>query len=231
MPDEHSDAELSRREFIERTAYAAGLAGAASVLPVETIVSQAAEAATKRNPLPSPRNVEIDHFVILMMENRSFDHYFGWLGRLADGVQHQTFKNVSGQPVQTRHASWMGQAEWQGCDHPDPGHGWDNGRAQLNGGFLAKGSGNDEFALSYYNQGELPAIHAAAQNYTLYDRYFCSILTSTWPNRYYKWSAQSGGLINNSPPVGSLGNQWETIFDRALSRGLTARYYQSDLPF
>jgi phospholipase C len=231
MPDEHSDAELSRREFIERTAYAAGLAGAASVLPVETIVPQAAEAATKRNPLPSPRNVEIDHFVILMMENRSFDHYFGWLGRLADGVQHQTFKNPAGQPVQTRHASWMGRAEWQGCDHPDPGHGWDNGRAQLNGGFLAQGSGNDEFALSYYNQGELPLIHAAAQNYTLYDRYFCSLLASTWPNRYYKWSAQSGGLINNNPPAATLGNQWETIFDRALSRGLSARYYQSDLPF
>src|SRR3954468_19894915 len=232
MPDEHSDAELSRREFIERTAYAAGLAGAASVLPVETIVSQAAEAATKRNPLPSPRNVEIDHFVILMMENRSYDHYFGWLTEVSDGKQHQTYRNIVGQPVATRHASWMGRAEWQGCDHPDPGHGWDAGRAQLNGGFLAQGSGNDEFALSYYNKGELPAIHAAAENYTLYDRYFCSILCSTWPNRYYKWAAQSGGIINNNPPVASVGNQWDTIFDVALRKpGLTARYYQSDLPF
>src|SRR4051794_25043052 len=105
MPDDHSDGELSRREFIERTAYAAGLAGAASVLPVETIVSQAAEAATKRNPLPSPRNVEIDHFVILMMENRSFAHYFGCLTRQADGDQHQTYRDIAGQPVQTRHAS------------------------------------------------------------------------------------------------------------------------------
>jgi phospholipase C len=232
MPDEHSDAALSRREFLERTAYAAGLAGAASILPVETIISEAAQAATRRNPLPSPRNVEIDHFVILMMENRSYDHYFGWLTDVSDAKQHQTYRNIVGQPVATRHASWMGRAEWQGCDHPDPGHGWDAGRAQLNGGFLAQGSGNDEFALSYYNKGELPAIHAAAENYTLYDRYFCSILCSTWPNRYYKWSAQSGGIINNNPPVASVGNQWDTIFDVALRKpGLTARYYQSDLPF
>src|SRR3954447_9141112 len=231
MPDEHSDAALSRREFLERTAYAAGLAGAGSILPVETIVSQAAQAATRRNPLPSARNVEIDHFVILMMENRSYDHYFGWLTGVSDATQHQSYKNPAGQSVATRHASWMGKAEWQGCDHPDPGHGWDNGRAQLKGGLLATGSGNDEFALSYYNKGELPAIHAAAANYTLYDRYFCSLLGPTWPNRYYKWSAQSGGLINNNPPAGTAGNQWETIFDRALARGLTARYYQSDLPF
>src|SRR3954447_17439329 len=234
MPDEHSDAALSRREFLERTAYAAGLAGAGSILPVETIVSQAAQAATRRNPLPSARNVEIDHFVILMMENRSYDHYFGWLTGVSDATQHATYKNPAGQRVATRHASWMGKAEWQGCDHPDPGHGWDNGRAQLKGGLLATGSGNDEFALSYYNKGELPAIHAAAANYTLYDRYFCSLLGPTWPNRYYKWSAQSGGLIDNNPPVATAGNQWDTIFDRAFAQRPTSvsfRYFNSDLPF
>ncbi len=54
---------------------------------------------------------------------------------------------------------------------------------------------------------------------------------STWPNRYYKWSAQSGGIDDNTPPVATAGNQWETIFDRAIPRGVTARYYNSDLPF
>src|SRR3954468_4476025 len=176
MPDHPPDSALSRREFLERTAYAAGIAGAASSLPAGTIIAEAANAATRRNPLPSPRNVEIDHFVILMMENRSFDHYFGWLTKDADATQHASFKNEQGQAVPTRHASFMGQAQWQGCEHPDPGHGWDSGRVQLQKGFIAEGSGNDEFALSYYNKGELPAIHAAAAAYTLYDRYFCSIL-------------------------------------------------------
>jgi phospholipase C len=228
---ERDEAALSRREFLERTAYTAGVAGAAASLPVNVLLSEAAQAAHKSARLPSPRNVEIDHFVVLMMENRSFDHYFGWLTADADADQHQIFKNPAGQSVQTRHASTLGQAEWQGCGHPDPGHSWDNGRAELQGGFLAEGSGNDEFALCYYNKGELGFIHDAARQYTLYDRFFCSVLTSTWPNRYYKWSAQAGGRKDNSPPAGSAGNQWETIFDRALSRGLSARYYNSDLPF
>jgi phospholipase C len=229
--DEHlSDWDLSRREFLERTAYTAGLAGAAS-LPASTLLAEAAQASHRSLRLPRPRNIEIDHFVVLCMENRSFDHYFGWLHSGADGSQHQTFRNPAGQPVQTRHASTLGQARWQGCGHPDPGHGWDEGRAQLRGGFLAGGSGNDEFALCYYNRGELPFVHAAARQYTFYDRYFCSLLGPTYPNRYYKWSAQAGGRKDNSPPVSSAGNQWETIFDRALSRGLSARYYNSDLPF
>jgi len=102
----------------------------------------------------------------------------------------------------------------------------------LKGGFMAEGSGNDEYALTYFNEGELPFIHPAAKAYTTYDRYFCSILSSTWPNRYYKWSGQAGGRKNNDPPAEELGNQWDTIFDVALRKpGLSARYYNSDLPF
>jgi phospholipase C len=224
--------ELSRREFLERTAFAAGLAGTAG-LPASTLLSEAAEAAARRSPLPSPRNLEIDHFVVLMMENRSFDHYFGWLAGEADAVQQQSFLDPSGAQVPTRHFSTLGTGgmEYKGCGHPDPGHGWDSGRAQLQGGFLAPGSGNDEFALTYFNRGDLGFIHEAARQYTLYDRFFCSLLASTWPNRYYKWSATAGGRKDNTPPLETVGNQWETIFDRALGRGLSARYYASDLPF
>ena len=75
--------DLSRREFLERTAWAAGLAGTAGIT-ASTLLVEAAEASHRDSALPSPRNVEIDHFVVLMMENRSFDHYFGWL-READG--------------------------------------------------------------------------------------------------------------------------------------------------
>jgi phospholipase C len=224
--------DVSRREFLGRTAYAAGLAGMAG-LPVSTLLSEAADAAARRSGLPLPRNVEIDHFVVLMMENRSFDHYFGWLAGVADAVQQQSFPDPSGTQVPTRHFSTLGSGgvEYKGCGHPDPGHGWESGRAQLLGGFLAPGSGNDEFALTYFNRDELGFIHAAAREYTLFDRFFCSVLSSTWPNRYYKWSATAGGRKDNSPPVETLGNQWETIFDRALGRGLSARYYNSDLPF
>src|SRR4051794_6385603 len=71
----------NRREFLQRTAMAAGLAAGAGVLLGPDVVI--AEAAKKQRsaPLPSPRNMPIDTFVVLMMENRSFDHYLGWLGR------------------------------------------------------------------------------------------------------------------------------------------------------
>src|SRR4051812_28085502 len=113
------DGALSRREFLERTAYLAGTAGVAS-LPGGTLISEAAKAQARGNGLPSPRNMEIDHFVVLMMENRSFDHYFGWLSDQADAVQHATYTDPQGNAVETRHASTLGQAQWQGCDHPDP---------------------------------------------------------------------------------------------------------------
>ena len=220
------DTTLRRRDFLARTA---ALAGAAASLPAGQLIAEAA--AAQARPLPSPRNLPIDHVVVVMMENRSFDHYFGWLAA-ADGSQDETYVDgATGERVRTRHASELETAQWQGCGHPDPGHGWDSGRRQLEDGFLATGSGNDEFALTYYEKGEIEFLHAAAAEYTLYDRFFCSLLASTWPNRYYKWSAQSGGRKDNDPPLDTAGNQWETIFDRALGRGVSARYYNSDLPF
>ena len=229
--EQDAESRVRRREFLERAAYTAGLAGAAAFLPADALLKEAA--AAQSATLPSPRNIEIDHFVVVMMENRSFDHYFGWLPDVADATQDVAYWDPERQRrVRTRHASTL-EAQWQGCGHPDPGHGWESGRAQLKNGFLAKNSGNDEYALTYYNRGEIEFLHAAARKYTVYDRFFCSLLASTWPNRYYKWSAQSGGKKDNDPPVSTLGNQWETIFDRALGagKGLTARYYNSDLPF
>ena len=74
---------LRRALFPGCTAALAGLAGMAGVLPAETLVAEAAR-RPGRAPLPKPRELPIDTFVVLMMENRSFDHYFGWHPR-ADG--------------------------------------------------------------------------------------------------------------------------------------------------
>ncbi len=83
LESEDRDSLLRRREFLGRTAAVAGLAGLASVLPAETLVAEAAKHAA-RKPFPKPRDLPIDTFVVLMMENRSFDHYFGWHPK-ADG--------------------------------------------------------------------------------------------------------------------------------------------------
>ena len=234
------EATMQRRDFLRRSAWAAGAAGAAASLPLNLLLGEAASRAAAASPLPSPSNMPIDHFVVLMMENRSFDHYFGWRTD-ADAVQHRTYLDPDNgnAPVATRHASTLGGAQWQGCGHPDPDHSWNAGREQLGSsrtntsrepdGFLA--GTNDEFALCYYDEGDLGFIHPAAREFTIYDRFHCSLLGPTWPNRYYKWSAQSGGKRDNTPPADTAGNQWETVFDRALGRGVTARYYNSDLPF
>ena len=68
---------LRRRDFLARTAALAGAAGMAGLVPADTLVAEAAKRAA-RKPLPKPRDLPIDTFVVLMMENRSFDHYFGW---------------------------------------------------------------------------------------------------------------------------------------------------------
>src|SRR3954451_11061207 len=86
LADAAPDEYLRRRDFLTRTAAAAGLAaGLASTLSPATIVAEAAR-VQRREHLPSPRNMPVDTFVVLMMENRSFDHYLGWLPN-ADGRQ------------------------------------------------------------------------------------------------------------------------------------------------
>src|SRR5262245_56797958 len=97
----------TRREFLERTAYGAGLAGMSALLPASTVLAEAAVAAVRTFGLPAPRNLPVDHFVVLMMENRSFDHYFGWVGD-ADASQQQSYTDPAGNSVPTRHFSTLG---------------------------------------------------------------------------------------------------------------------------
>lgn len=103
--------------------------------------------------LPAPRTSGIDRFVVLMMENRSFDHYFGWL-RGADGRQAGlTYSDSSGTAHPTYHLT-----DYQGCSHPDPDHSYEGGRSELNGGACdgwLRTSTNDAFTIGYYNRKDL----------------------------------------------------------------------------
>src|SRR3954452_19395380 len=95
------DGELRRREFLQRTAVPAGLAASAGLLlNPETLIAEAAR-MQRRSALPSPRNLPIDTFVVLMMENRSFDHFAGWFPG-ADGKQAGvSFADDDGKTYQT----------------------------------------------------------------------------------------------------------------------------------
>src|SRR5438445_8419417 len=83
---------LRRRDFLRRTAYTAGLAGAA-MLPANRLLAQAASAQAADSGLASGGASSINHFVVLCMENRSFDHYFGWYSTLADATQSRTYND------------------------------------------------------------------------------------------------------------------------------------------
>ena len=166
-----------------------------------------------------------------MMENRSFDHYLGWMPN-ADGRQAGvTYLDVEGKAQGTHRLT----PEYQGCGHPDPGHGWESGRVQFNNGkidgWLKEGSDTDEFALGYYEKGDLGFIQDATSGATTFDRFFCSLLGSTFPNREYMWAAQSYGKIDNSLPAAEGGFPYETTLFAAVERaGGTVGYYFNDLP-
>jgi phospholipase C len=222
---------LRRREFLQRSAYAAGLAGLASAVPLGVLFTEAAKA---QGPLPAPQDIPLDNIVVVMQENRSFDHYLGWLPG-ADGMQgglQYPDPEAGGQLKPTHRLA----PDWQGCSHPDPDHSWEGGRAQVNGGtmdgFLA--GANDEFAIGYYEEADLPFLPAAARAFTTCDRYFCSLLGPTIPNRSYQWAATSAGIKDNTAMIQGAAEQqgfpWPNIFDRLRDVGVSARYFASDIP-
>ncbi|HET7529411.1 MAG TPA: alkaline phosphatase family protein [Mycobacteriales bacterium] len=208
---------ITRRQLLLGTAAtAAGAAvGNALATPAKRLVTPAS--------LPDPNASGIDHIVVLVMENRSFDHYLGWLPG-ADGRQAGlSYLDDAGVAHPTHHLT-----ERQGCGFNDPDHSYEGGRVQYNGGAcdgFAKG-GNDDFALGYYTADDLPFYAPLTSQATTFDRWFCSILSSTYPNRYYTHAGRTerkdNSMVTTSMP---------TVWDRLASAGVSANYYFSDLPF
>jgi phospholipase C len=230
LAEQASDDLLRRREFLQRAAVGAGMAaGLAGLLHPDTILAEAARKS--RRAVPDPRNLPIDTFVVLMMENRSFDHYLGWLPG-ADGRQGGlVYDDAAG----IAHGTHRLAPDFQGCAHPDPDHSWEGGRQQLDGGrmdgFLRSGA-NDVFSIGYYAEQDLPFLPAAARAFTTFDRFFCSLLASTYPNREYMHAAQSYGVTDNALPIGpgSLGFPDSTIFSALAAKGISNRYFYTDIP-
>jgi phospholipase C len=218
----------TRRDFLQRTAVTAGMAaGLGLALDPDTVVAAAAK-RQRRVKLPSPRNLPIDTFVVLMMENRSFDHYLGWLPG-ADGRQAGLrYADRQGRKFSTHRLV----NNFQGCAFLDPDHSWDGGRTEMAGGkmdgFLKAAS--DVFSIGYYAEPDLPFTPHVATAFTAFDRFFCSALASTYPNREYMHAGQSFGMIDNSLPA-APGFPDSTIFHALSSKGISNHYFYSDVPF
>jgi phospholipase C len=221
---------MRRRDFLQRAAVTGGLAaGLAGILSPDTILAEATRRT--RTAVPDPRNLPLDTFVVLMMENRSFDHYLGWLPGVDGRQGGLSYLDAAGNSHPTHRLA----SDFQGCAHPDPDHSWEGGRAQLDGGrmdgFLRSGE-NDVFSIGYYAEQDLPFLPAVARTFTTFDRFFCSLLASTYPNREYMHAAQSYGMKDNTIPLGAegLGFPDSTIFAALAARGIGSRYFYTDIP-
>jgi phospholipase C len=210
---------ITRRRILTATGAAVGgLALAAPLSAAGAAVSAPAQ------PLPVPGRSGIDHIVVVMMENRSFDHFAGWVPH-ADGRQAgQRFVDRYGVP----HTSWH-LRDFQGCSHADPDHSYEGGRIQLNrgtcDGFLRSGE-NDPFAIGYYTAADLDFWRQASADWTICDRYFAATMAETYPNRFYQHAGRTDRLHNSSTT-----STLPTIWDRLAAAGRTGRYYFSDIPF
>jgi phospholipase C len=219
---------LPRRDVLKGLAATGFGAGLAACAP---------EPTTPRKPTPQERGT-IDTIVFCMMENRSFDHVFGSLSLLegrtdVDGLrpehQNEDFEGNRFGPTPTTTM----------CAEPDPPHGWSSSRTQFgegrNDGFVralleSRGlSAPPSLPMSYLTRAQQPVSYALADGSALCQRWFSSVLTSTWPNRLYLHATQSQGIPGNDLPDGGRYT-CRTIWDQLTEAGIEWRYYFTDLP-
>jgi phospholipase C len=182
----------------------------------------------------------ITHIVVLMKENHSYDNYFGLLGRGdgftigADGVPVNSNPDGAGQPVRVHHlnlpinASLHVSQTWNNSHRQ-----WNNGAMD---GFVT--TTNSHVPMGYLDGTDLPWYYGFARTYGIGDRYFCSCLAQTFPNRRFLQAGTAAGLISSSipspfvhPPAGGLiwdlldahGIDWANYFVEAPEVGLWPR--------
>lgn len=218
----------SRRSFLAGMA----AAGGAALLPgCGGTSSEDVLALTRSLPaLPSPEKSGIDHIVLVMMENRSFDHFLGWAPG-ANGIQSGlSYPDKDGKMQSTFRLSQNPAYGFQGCGWADPDHGYRGGRVQYNNGaldgWLKETAVPDQFPIGYYTAEDLPFYKGAVENYTILDRYFTSILSQTFPNRFYMHAGQTD-RNDNALTFSTL----PTIWDRLAAKGRSGKFYFNDVPF
>ena len=226
-----------------------GAAGLFSALP------DSIQKALAINPAPGTTYLDAEHVVILMQENRSFDHAYGtlrgvrgfndpraitlpnknlvWLQTNAFGETYVPFR----LNMKESKATWMGSLP----------HSWPNqvdarNKGQYDKWLIAKQPGNKDYqkmplTQGYYNREDIPFYYALADAFTVCDQNFCSSLTGTTPNRLYLWS----GTVRDQPKPESYANvrnenvtddreaSWKTFPERLEENNVSWRIYQNEL--
>ncbi len=186
--------------------------------------------AKGRDPMAHALLSSIDTLVVVMMENRSFDHLIGSLRTdryypsrdRIDGLVGGEFNlDLDGRPVVTARMPGRGDGT------VNPLHGWEFVRQTWNGGlndaFVRVNAGHGQAeVMSYLSRDQLPFQYALADNFTVCDRWFSSFMGQTWPNRFYLHAATSGGRRENRP---LWLNTPPTIWDRMALKCRSVKQY------
>jgi len=192
-------------------------------------------------PPSSPARADlIDHIVVLMQENRSFDDYFGQLhasGQPAAeaepaGASNPDPTNPDGGVVRAFHQDRL-------CEVADLEHSWTGAHAEWDAGAMdgftaANATPSDPLgarAMGYYSQADLPYYYALYSRFAMADHYFSSVLGPTFPNRFFLLAGTSFGHIRNDlPPVNGFTQR--SVFNLLDEASVSWRIYHSDvLPF
>lgn len=178
----------------------------------------------------------ISNIVVLMMENRSFDHLLGWLKKdfssKIDGLNEG--QTVPRDPSDASQGSVKVTRNGYDVSPDDPLHDFDNIAVQINSdamdGFVFDSINNDRNEtnpVSMFDSSSAPIINQLAQEFAVFDQWFCSLPGPTDPNRAIAMSGTSMGVITNFN--GTLWSQ-QSYFDYLrLNDHTFAGYYQNDL--
>ena len=234
--------ELTRRRLLSTATALSGVAVGAAVLPAS--LRRALHATLKNPPGGSLRDIE--HIVILMQENRSFDHYFGTMPGVRGFADPAAIRLPDGSPVFRQ----PDPAHAQGCLTPfhydtkatsaqaTPGtdHSWASQHQAWNHGKMdqwvqAKGP----FTMGYFTQADIPFQWALARAFTICDNYHCSVFGPTHPNRLCMWTGMidpggtgGGPITDDSPAFDNVILSWTTYPERLQRAGLSWQVYQEE---
>lgn len=180
---------------------------------------------------------DVEHIVVLMQENRSFDHYFGALKGVRGFGDPRPVTLPSGRDV------WH-QSDGQKVTLPfrPPGddlgmeflqglnHDWAGGQKAFNKGRYDQWiPAKTATTMAYLTRDDIPFHYALADAFTVCDAYHCSFIGSTDPNRYYLWSGHTGNDGTGGGPVldnAEAGYGWTTYPERLEAAGISWKVYQ-----
>jgi phospholipase C len=180
---------------------------------------------------------DVEHIVILVQENRSFDHLFGTLRGVRGFSDPRPVTLPSGKPVwHQRHGvqEWLPfrppVADLGSTFLPDLPHGWNDTHKAWNGGWQDQFVPNKGLtSMTYHQRSDLPYHFALADAFTICDAYHCSLLGPTDPNRYHLWTGWVGNDGSGGGPVldnAEAGYGWTSFPERLEQAGVSWKIYQ-----